>query len=360
MLNRYLTIGVVAIILCAQTGAARAQQEPVVSVVPVERDILAPTVMVTGQVISRNDSSVSAGIKGKLEWILEPGIQVEEGDIIARLDARPYQLTVRQLDAKLRRKTIEIETLRRNLERFETLHSQNAVSGRDLDDLRAELALAETDYELLQIQLEEAQDNLDRTAVVAPFTGIVVERFHQRGEDVNANQSLVKLVDPEQLEIRFHGPLQYSAFTAQAEVLEVYDNSGSSSMTLRSLIPMSDANSQTFTGHLVIPEQSRVNFQVGEFVSIAVPAAFPDERFVVPRDAIVLTENGAQLFVLDADNKASSIRVHIDGGQGDYVNVKGNLNNGQRVIVRGADTLRNGQTVRVLSAAEFPLATLIR
>ncbi|MFC0446186.1 efflux RND transporter periplasmic adaptor subunit [Pseudidiomarina halophila] len=358
MLLNKLFLPIVLLSLSVLTFSASAQQTPAVSVVPVAMKTLSPTVMVSGQVQSRYSSDLSAGVNGKIKWIAEPGTQVLAGDNLVQIDDRSFVLNVRQLEAKIQRKAIEIERAERDLARMQELHHKDAVSTRDVDDLTAELALLKSDRELLQLQLEQAEDELAKTTVKAPYKGVVTERLQRAGEDVTATASLIKLVDLEHLEVRFHGPLAYSTFTQSAASITVFFSGGSREMPLRKLIPVSDSRSQTFTGVLGIPENLYGKFRVGELVTIAVPAALPAEHYVVPRDALVIGKDEISVFVIDKDNKANQVKVAIAGGDGDFVNVKGQLHNGQSVVVRGADLLRNGQVVKVLSAEDFPLTTI--
>lgn len=357
MNNRLVKLMMAGALLCC-SSLVTAQAEVVVSVVSVKQEVLSPTAMVSGQVHSRNSSQLSAGVTGKLMWIAEPGAEVAKGAVIATIDSRAYRLKVRQLEAQLKRKAIEIDRAERDLERLNGLYQQQAVSAREIDNLQADIALLKSDAELLQLQLEQAQDDLNKTTVRAPFSGVVTERLQRIGEDVVATAPLVGLVDIEHLEIRFHGPLAYSEFARQAERINVYFSGGDARMPMQAVIPVSDSRSQTFTGVITIPEAMQSKFRVGELVTVGVPAALPAEHFVVPRDALVIGKGKTSVYVVDSDNKAEEVNVSIEGGAGDFVNVVGNLRNGQRVIVRGADMLRSGQTVKILSAKEFPLTTI--
>lgn len=291
-------------------------------------------------------------------WIAEPGAQVEKGAVLATIDSRAYSLKVRQLEAQIKRKKIEIERAQRDLERLQGLYEQQAVSARERDNLGAEVSLLKSDLELLELQLEQAQDDLNKTTVRAPFSGVVTERLQRSGEDVVATAPLVGLVDVEHLEIRFHGPLSYSEFTRQADRIQVYYSGGDAQMPMHAVIPVSDSRSQTFTGVVAIPAEMQRQFRVGELVTVAVPASLPAEHFVVPRDALVIGKDKTSVYVIDNENKAKEINVSIKGGNGHYVNVEGNLRNGQRVVVRGADILRSGTIVKILTAKEFPLSTI--
>ena len=331
---------------------------PVVSVVPIESDEVSPTLMVTGTVQSRFDSAVSAGIAGSITWVAEPGTRVEQGEPVARLDERPFELAVRELEARLKKKQIEINRLEQDLERYRRLEEQQSISARDVDSLEADLGMARSDAELLQVEIDRAREELDRTRILAPFDGMVTKRFQQQGESVSATQPVAQLVSTEALEIRFHGPLAHSELPAAVGRLRVHWGSGSAEMAVRATVPVSDEQSQSFVGYLAVPTEMAGQFRIGQLISVAVPTALPSEQFIVPRDALVLGEKGIRVFVLDQDGKALGIPVEVGADHGNFVAVEGPLAAGQRVIVRGAESIRSGDQVTVLSPEEFPVTTL--
>ncbi|MDX1626983.1 MAG: efflux RND transporter periplasmic adaptor subunit [Wenzhouxiangellaceae bacterium] len=342
----------------AVVAAAPASPAPVVSVLPVEAGEVRPELSVSGTVQSRLDSSVSPGIAGTLTWVAEPGSRIAEGEAVARLDARPFELAVRELEAKMHRKGIEIRRLEQDLTRYRQLHEQHSIAAREVDALVADLEIARADLELLRVERDRARDDLDRTAIAAPFDAVVTDRLQQVGEHVAATQPVARLVSTGRLEVRFHGPLQHSALPEAVGTLDVRTADGERTLPVRATVPVSDANSQSFIGYLAIPAELAGQFHIGQIVDVDLPTALPTTRFIVPRDALVLGDRQTRVFVLDADGRARAIPVEVLADHGDRVGVSGALQAGQQVIVRGAETLRSGQMVSVLSAEEFPLATL--
>ncbi|RFF29505.1 efflux RND transporter periplasmic adaptor subunit [Wenzhouxiangella sediminis] len=337
---------------------ALAANQPVVSVVPVESDRVSPTLMVTGTVQSRFDSAVSAGIAGSITWVAEPGTRVAQGEAVARLDDRSFELAVRELEARLKKKEIEIGRLERDLERYRRLQAQQSISARDVDALEADLGMARSDAELLAVEIDRAREDLAKTQIVAPFDGMVTKRFQQQGESVSATQPVAQLVSTDALEIRFHGPLAHSELPSAVGTLRVHWGSGSAEMAVRATVPVSDEQSQSFVGYLTVPADMASRFRIGQLISVAVPTALPSEQFIVPRDALVLGEKQIRVFVLDEDGKALAIPVEVGADHGDFVAVEGSLAAGQQVIVRGAESIRSGDQVTVLSSEEFPVTTL--
>ncbi|WP_405238116.1 efflux RND transporter periplasmic adaptor subunit [Lentisalinibacter orientalis] len=359
-LNRYKNAVWLAMVAGALLPSpVLAADHPVVSVVSVESDRISPSLMVTGTVQSRSDSSVSAGIAGSLTWVAEPGTRVVQGEPVARLDDRPFELNLRELKARLNKKHIEIRRLEQDLQRYRRLQQQHSISAREVDALEADLGMARSDAELLEVEIDRARDDLARTLIVAPFDGMVTQRFQQRGESVSATQPVAHVVSTETLEIRFHGPLVHSDLPTAIGRLRVHWGSGSAEMTVRATVPVSDEQSQSFVGYLAVPPSMASQFRIGQLISVAVPTALPSEQFIVPRDALVLGEKHIRVFVLDAEGKVLAVPVEVGADHGDSVAVEGSLAAGQQVVVRGAESIRSGDQVTVLSSEEFPVTTLV-
>ena len=339
-------------------GLAFAADAPLVSVTLVESGEVSPTMLVTGTVQSRHDSAVSAGIAGSLTWVAEPGTRVPRGEPVARLDARQFELAVRELEARLDKKQIEIGRLERDLQRYRRLHAEQSISAREVDSLEADLAMAGSDAKLLEVEIERAQDQLAKTRILAPFDGMVTRRFRQPGESVSATEPVAQLVSTDELEIRFHGPLAHSHLPSMVGTLRVHWASGSAEMPVRATVPVSDEQSQSFVGFVSVPPAMSAKFRIGQLISVAVPTALPSRQFIVPRDALVLGERQVRVFVLDEDGRARAIPVEIGADHGTRISVEGPLAAGQQVIVRGADSIRSGDLVTVLSPEEFPLSTI--
>ena len=65
----------------------------------------------------------------------------------------------------------------------------------------------------------------------------------------------------------------------------------------------------------------------------------------VPRDALVLRPEGQSVFVIDANNVAQQISVTVGVGQGERIEVRGDVSPGDKVVIRGNERLQPGQTV---------------
>ena len=154
----------------------------------------------SGYVVARRQATVSSKVTGKVaEVLIEEGMAVKEGQLLARLDdttTKPiYDLSQRQLEAA-RRNLNEVEVrvaeAERNLRRTEQLRNDKLVSELALDQAQSEAAALNARLEALRGEVKVAEgtvrvraQDLDDLMVRAPFTGVVVSKDAQPGEMVS-------------------------------------------------------------------------------------------------------------------------------------------------------------------------------
>ena len=73
------------------------------------------------------------------------------------------------------------------------------------------------------------------------------------------------------------------------------------------------------------------------------------EVLAVPRDALVLRGDGASVYIVDEENTARQIKVAVGIGSENLIEVKGPIQPGDRVVIRGNERLRAGQQVQVIA-----------
>jgi HlyD family secretion protein len=154
----------------------------------------------SGYVIARRNATVSSKVTGKVaDVLIEEGMEVKEGQLIARLDdstARPvYALAQRQLESarkNLQEVEVRLEEARRNLHRTEQLRKDKLVSEAQLDAAQVEVAALAARLEALKSDVSVAEgtvrvraQELDDLLVRAPFDGVVISKDAQPGEMVS-------------------------------------------------------------------------------------------------------------------------------------------------------------------------------
>ncbi len=88
---------------------------------------------------------------------------------------------------------------------------------------------------------------------------------------------------------------------------------------------------------------------VGELVSVAIPIRAEQRSLAVPRDAVVLRNDSHYVVRINGDNIAERVVVELGDSKDDLIAVTGDLREGDRVAIRGGETLADGATVQVNS-----------
>ncbi len=113
---------------------------------------------------------------------------------------------------------------------------------------------------------------------------------------------------------------------------------------VRTVVAVGSENTHQFELRLDI-EGNR--FPIGQTLRVGVPTSTERQVLVVPRDALVLRPGSISVFVIDADKKARKVSVTTGIGAGEKIEVFGEINDGDSVVVRGNERLQTGQTVSV-------------
>ena len=341
-----LTRAMVATIAMLAATTALAQRPPsIVEVVAVERADIAPTLAVPGTVYSRNEAELMAAIGGRLTFVAEPGTYVAEGEPVAAIDTTALKLERAEQEALLGRARIQVRQLESEYRRQSELSQTSVVSEFQLEQTEANRDLARADADIIAVRIRQIDDRIRRSTVRAPFAGVVIAQTRRIGEEVAPSASLVAMTDLEHLEVRAFVPLKHLGRTHVGDELDVFNSAARISGTIRALVPTADIRSQTFEARIDITADSDVN--VGELVSVAVPIRSAASALAVPRDALVLRADGNYVFRITDENKAERVEVELGDSAGDLIAVTGTLREGDRVAIRGGETLADGAAVRI-------------
>ncbi|MCZ6561215.1 MAG: efflux RND transporter periplasmic adaptor subunit, partial [Gammaproteobacteria bacterium] len=278
--------------------------------------------------------------------IAEVGTVVAEGDPVSRLDDTIIRLQKSEFAGQVERQRARLTYLEPEVERLKKLREQNNAAISRLDQTRSDLEVARGDTRVAEARLAQAGVQLARTTIRAPFAGVVTERMSNIGEMVNIGSEVVRLVDPSAVEIVARAPLRSAAFLKKGAIVQVSTGLRNEDSIVRTIVPFGDPRSHMFEMRLNVDP---ANWVVGESVQIAVPTAEARKVLALPRDALVLRRNGAIVFRVGNDKLVERVSILVGSGDGDMIEVSGDLKVGDKIVIRGAERLRPGQKVMVLN-----------
>jgi len=325
-------------------------KEPVpspVQVSQVKQTTVTPTVDIVGTIYSRHNVKLTAGVAGRLEWVAEPGSVLQEGKVVARVDPLPLTLQQAEQQAQIKRQTINIKYLQREVQRLQDLRKTNSASQFQLDQTRSQFDLAKADLDIAELKLQQINDQLARTQVKAPFTGVITKRIREAGSDVNRSQILVHMLDTENLQGRIFVPVKYLPFIRKDKAITIKSEIQQLSAKIQAIIPAADPRSQSFELRVNLPQEANNSWAAGQFIRASLPVKAETTQLTVPRDALILRQDEIYVVKIDQQNKAHRLPVTVGEGQGDWVSIQGDIQEGDRVATRGAERLTEGQQVTI-------------
>ena len=326
--------------------ASNAQQGPPanVNVANIESTTLSPVAWVSGTVVSRNNSEIAADVSGRLVSLASLGSQVKKGQVIAELDDRTLKLKFDEADALVANAQAKLKFETAEVKRKKTLVEKKLISEKELEETIANLNIAKANAAAATAKLEGVAQDITYTTLKAPFDGIVAERLSNQGEYVNNGNAIIRLVETANVEASLFAPLTAYRFLKESKQLAIKSPLGEGRADIKAIIPVADSRSHLMEVRL---DMTTFDWPIGLDLKAAVATGNSKQVLAAHRDALVLRRNAMSIFIIDAENKAKQVDVTVGISEGELVEVIGDIQAGDKVVIRGAERLRAGQTVNI-------------
>ncbi len=338
---------------------ARAQSgtpAPVGVTAAIERS-LGRAIRVPGSVESPRTSLVAAEVAGRVERVhAREGDVVPAGATLVSLRTTVFDIRLRAARAGLAEAEARLDLAARNLERADDLFASTVISRSALDDARSEHAAWRSRVENYEAQIAQAELDLERSVVRAPFAGVVVAEHAEVGEWIPVGAPCAELQASGALDVRVPVPERYFAILDRNATATVrFDSIPGLELdgAIQAVVPRADARARAFPVKVRIPAPDR-RVAAGMLAEVEFRAAEDASMILVPKDALVTSSGRPAVWIVGSDGTVSSSPVRAGGGHGAWVEILEGVEAGQRVVSVGNERLRPGQAVRE-APREYPL-----
>ena len=350
---KHFTVGGVALFisalllpLAATAQVQNAAPPPApVTVEVAQMHLLAPVTWYPGTVISRHKARLYAEVAGRLRQVAEVGSNLQQGDVVARIDDMLLKETLQENKAAVARERARLRFLNAEVKLLEKLAKQNTATQSQLEEAVANLGVTRSELAASQARVRLTQERLERTTLRAPFPGVVVERLLEPGEWADEGTAVVRLVDSQSLDVQTWVPVQALKFLSADSELLLQANPKNAMGRVHTIVPVGDGQSRLYELRLAVEDAV---WPVGQDLRVAVPTGAPREVVAIDRDALVLRRDGAVVYRINDQNTAERVPVQTGIASGKLIEVTG-IRAGDRVVIRGGERLRPGQNVSIAS-----------
>ena len=347
----------------AQKSAPPTSNAPVrVTVKPVEKADFPVYLTGLGTVQGFNTVVVRTRVDGQVDQIaFKEGQLVNQGDLLAEIDPRPFQAALAQAKAKKAQDEANLANANLDLQRYTKLGE--FATRQQTDTQRSTVAQLTAQIAADDAAISNAQTQVDYTNVKAPISGVAGLRQVDQGNIVNASTQtgIVTIAQIEPIAV---------VFTAPEEQLP-YINEGQSIQPLKVIAITTDGKKPLAEGTLAV-----VNNQVdstsgtirlkavfdnrnhalwpGQSVSTRLLVKTLKDATVVPDDAIQHSTDGLYAYIVNQDNKAELRKVKVSQSIDGRSVVDEGLSPGQQVITGGQFKVQPGTLVSTAVASSDP------
>ena len=314
-----------------------------------------------GNVQAFYTAKITARVDGQLQRVgFVEGQLVKKGDLLAQIDPRPLQAALDQATGMQAKDAAQLDSAKRDLERYTTLAPQNLISQQVLDTQRALVAQLQAQLQVDRGLIDNARTQLEYASITAPFSGRTGIRLVDPGNIVHASDTTgivvvtqiqpisVMFTLPEDVVLQINQALGAGAVAVTA--LSRDDQTQLDSGTLALVDNEIDQTTGTVRLKATFPN-ARNTLWPGQFVNVRVLMQSRHDVVTMPTAAVEHGPDGLFAYVVKADSTVEVRPIKTAEDSADVTVVTDGLQSGERVVTSNQYRLQPGAKVRAAAAA---------
>lgn len=345
-----------------KTAAAAAPPPPSVGIIEVKRRDVPFDLAYAGRVAGFRSVEIRSLVTGTiLKREYPEGARVKQGDVLFRIDQRPYQATLDRANAQLAQARATRTQTEENFDRIEELARKQVATPKQLDDARAARDQARGAVQSVEADIENAKLNLEFTVVKAPVSGPTALLSPPEGSIAQAQQTVLTTItqldpayvnfsttDSEFREFRQMNEARAKPLTEDdISVTLLYGDGTTYPQTGKVSVSSQTVDQRTGTLQIrsIFPNPDGALLP-GQFVRLIIKGVVLQNAVLIPQQAVSQTPQGMSVYTINSAGNAEVRPVKLDREVANGWIVKEGLNDGDKVIVDGVMRVRPGAPVR--------------
>jgi membrane fusion protein (multidrug efflux system) len=343
----------------ALNAAAAAAGKRAVTVVEPTQTSSAPELELPGNIRANQQTSIYARVDGYIaRWYVDIGAHVEQGQVLADIDAPQIDANLRMAEAQLELAEANLKLAQTNSVRSQQLFQDHVNSQQELDTVLATEQVQKATRDSAAASLKSAQDMKAFEQIRAPFAGTITARYIDVGSLVTSGSvttvhTLFDLAQSDPVRVLVHVPqadISTVAPGAPATItVDEYPNETFAGKVAR------DAGAFDPSSRTLLLEIDALNPDGRLFAGMYAHARFslpsPTAALLIPDNAILIDAKGSRIVVVDSSNKIHIKSVKLGRDFGTKTEILSGLDAQDRVVQNPADDLHEGMPVSIQSTA---------
>ena len=338
-----------------------APPPPEVTVTEVHPQDIALSRDLVGRLAPTRVAQVRARVAGIiLKRVYTEGTDVKQGDVLYLIDPAPLQAALHAKEAALAKAKADAANAAATAKRYRELAAKKLLARQELDTALANERSTAAAVKQAEADVESARLDLGYATVTAPIAGRAGRALVTEGALVGQGEA-TQLTTIEQID-----PI-YVNFSQSVKELSDLQTGSAEGDPVQVTVLLQDGSPYPQTGKLdfsdlaVDPLTGAVSLRAvlpnpqhkllpGMFVNLKLTGAEVKQAYMLPQAAVLRDDQGAYVLVVGSDDKVAQRRVTLDGMTRSQWIARGDLANGDRVIVEGLQRVQPGGSARAVSA----------
>ena len=321
----------------------------------------------TGRTAAIESVEVRARVGGYLLSVdFKEGKEVAAGDLLFKIDPRPFEQILRQSKANLAAQQAQLDRLTLELTRARELITSNAISKAELDAAIANASSGQAQLRSLEAAVSRSELDLEYTEIRSPIAGRTSRAMVTPGnlivEDTTVLTSVVSMDSMfAYFDIDESSALDYRQRIRGSEVDSARETKIGIALGLSNeqgyphegVIDFVDNVTDVGTGNIQVRgrfDNADGALLPGLFCRIRVPFTRAYDALLIPQTALAMNQQGRYVVVVNEENKAQNHVVQIGAVHGDMVAIRSGLTKDDRVVINGLQKARPGSVVKPVMA----------
>lgn len=284
-----------------------------------------------GKLLPAQQSNLAFEIPGKINIInVDIGDAVRKGQILAELDGREATAQLKQAKARY-------DLALQILNRYKDLRSEGHISIQDLDNANSEELIAKSQYEFFKVKLEQ-------TKLIAPFDGVIQNRYLDTGSVINGGIPIVEILGSKNVEAHISIPLKFIDKLIIGNSYDFIIGNKKFKGVLERLAPMTPGGSDN---RLAIFNFDAF-FDPGSIAELKLSLNVEGRGTWVPIKSLSQSEQGIwAIYTINEEKVVVRDLVEILYFEDEYAYVNGTLNDGDLIVLGGAQKIIEGKSLNI-------------